>query len=62
MIKLNKMTLIAVNFCCRELDLRQTLACNLGPRSSGKVRLYFKDPFSLLFKTQNVITIPMKLF
>ena len=33
----NSFTLKAVKFCCRGLGIRQTLACNLDPRSSSKV-------------------------
>ena len=31
----NSFTLKAINFCHRELDLRQTLACNLDTKSSS---------------------------
>ena len=31
------MTLKAFNFCRRELDLKQTLACNLDPRPFSKI-------------------------
>ena len=33
----NNFTLKDINFCCRELDPRQTLAYNLDPRSSSKI-------------------------
>ena len=33
----NSFTLKAINFCRRQLDIRQTLVCNLDGRSSNKV-------------------------